>query len=86
MNMKTLVSIVSMSILLQGCFPVYKTIRPLVEVQLVDQAGQALEGVKVVRVTEQTPARVEAIFDTAKSNREGGGVLSRKENGKSNFS
>ena len=76
--MKTLVLIVSMSILLQGCFPVYKTIRPLVEVQLVDQAGQALEGVKVVRVTEQTPARVEAIFDTAKSNREGWGSFEQK--------
>ena len=71
--------IVSMiSIFLQGCYPVYKTIRIPVEIKVVDEKGQNLNGVKIVRMTDQTPARVNRIFDITKTNTQGFAKLEKQ--------
>ena len=66
------------NIFLQACLPVYKTIRIPVEIKVVDEKGQNLNGVKIVRMTEQTPARVNPIFDITETNIQGFANLEKK--------
>lgn len=60
-----------MSLLLQACYPIYKTIRPYAEVQVFDENGLMIQDVKVVRQTAQTPARVPLRFEVAQTNDQG---------------
>ena len=68
---KNLLFIILLSFFMQACFPVYKTIRPFIEVQVVDENGQSIRDAKVVRMTDQTPARVSTVFDVGISDHEG---------------
>lgn len=77
--MKKWLIISMLNIFLQGCFSVYKTIRIPVEIKVVDEKGQTLRGVKVVRMTEQTPARVLPKFDIAETNSEGFAQLAKEK-------
>lgn len=79
MTMKKWLTISMLNILLQGCFPVYKTIRIPVEINVIDEKGKTLKGVKVVRMTEQTPARVLPEFDSSETDSEGFAQLAKEK-------
>ncbi len=56
---------------LTGCYPIYKKIRPFISVQVYDQSGHYIQGVTVVRMTEQHPARVDPVLESQKTNTQG---------------
>ncbi|WP_372403270.1 hypothetical protein ACDW34_12160 [Acinetobacter piscicola] len=63
MKIKHMLSIILMCGLLQACYPVYKTIRTPVQVEVVDEQGKAIKNAKVVMETTQRPAHVMPVFN-----------------------
>lgn len=66
------VRIILMSLLLghglSGCYPIYKTQKPELEVTVVDEQNQPVEKAKVVLITEVHPAKIDAQFDQKTTN------------------
>lgn len=69
--MKNYVFFCLVSMVLLGCYPVYKTIRMPMEVVVVDESGKRVEGAEVLRITEQFPAKVPLKFDLIHTDRGG---------------
>ena len=58
-------------IFLTGCFPVYKTQKPQLTVNVVNERGVAIPNVKVVLVTSVRPAKIDDQYDEKYSNQIG---------------
>ncbi|WP_288454828.1 hypothetical protein [uncultured Acinetobacter sp.] len=58
-------------IFLTGCFPVYKTQKPQLTVNIVNERGVAIPNVKVVLVTSVRPAKIDDQYDEKYSNQIG---------------
>ena len=63
MKIRDAFPIVLMCGLLSACYPVYQTIRTPVQVNVVDEQGQAIKNAKVVMETTQRPAHVLPVFN-----------------------
>lgn len=67
---KTTISLFAI-LFLSGCYPIYKTQKPELEVTVVDEQDQPIEKAKVVLMTEVHPAKIDANFDEKYSNQKG---------------
>lgn len=59
------------SVVLSGCYPVYKTIRLPFDAHIVDENGKRVEGADVLLITEQHPAKVPLKFVLIQTDAEG---------------
>lgn len=64
---KTTISLVAV-LYLSGCYPIYKTQKPELEVTVVDEHNQPIEKAKVILMTEVHPAKIDAQFDKKLTN------------------
>lgn len=58
-------------IFLTGCFPIYKTQKPQLTVNVVNERGVAIPEVKVVLVTRVYPSRINDQYDIKFTNEQG---------------
>ncbi|MCU4437588.1 hypothetical protein KTH93_19215 [Acinetobacter bereziniae] len=69
--MNRIILLIPFFIFLTGCFPVYKTQKPQLTVNVVNERGVAIPNVKVVLVTSVRPAKIDDQYDEKYSNQIG---------------
>ncbi|KAF1023745.1 MAG: hypothetical protein GAK29_02860 [Acinetobacter bereziniae] len=69
--MNRAIFLIPLIIFLTGCFPVYKTQKPQLTVNVVNERGVAIPNVKVVLVTSVRPAKIDDKYDEKYSNQIG---------------